>query len=122
MSEEAARLVQILQGAIETGVGIAEARAALVIHISRVERERDEARANYAFMVDKAAQREPTLDGYRELGARAADECAAALRADVLSVRPRLSELVSMDLIEDTGERRPNHRSGKPATVWRVKP
>lgn len=43
MSEEAARLVQILQGAIETGVGIAEARAALVIHISRIERERDEA-------------------------------------------------------------------------------
>jgi len=52
---------------------------------------------------------------------RTADECAAALRADVLSIRPRLSELVSMDLIEDTGDRRPNHRSGKPATVWRAK-
>jgi len=51
-----------------------------------------------------------------------ADECAAALHADVLSVRPRLSELVAQHLIEDAGQRRTNHRSGKPATVWRAKP
>jgi predicted RNase H-like HicB family nuclease len=41
----------------------AEARADLV-------KERDEARANYQFMVDRAADEK--LDGYRELAARAA--------------------------------------------------
>jgi len=45
--------------------------------IATTERERDEARANYAFMVKRAADQK--LDGYRELGARAA---AAEERAD----------------------------------------
>ena len=45
--------------------------------IATAERERDEARANYAFMVKRAADQK--LDGYRELGARAA---AAEERAD----------------------------------------
>lgn len=43
----------------------------------KAERERDEARANYAFMVERAADQK--LDGYRELGARAA---AAEERAE----------------------------------------
>ena len=43
----------------------------------KAERERDEARANYAFMVKRAADQK--LDGYRELGARAA---AAEERAE----------------------------------------
>jgi len=38
--------------------------------IQRLTKERDEARANYAFMVERAANEK--LDGYRELGARAA--------------------------------------------------
>jgi len=38
--------------------------------VERLTRERDEARANYAFMVERAADQR--LDGYRELGARAA--------------------------------------------------
>ena len=45
--------------------------------IATAERERDEARANYAFMVERAADQK--LDGYRELGARAA---AAEERAE----------------------------------------
>ena len=46
-------------------------------------RERDEARANYQFMVDRAANEK--LDGYRELGARAAaaENQADELRAEV---------------------------------------
>jgi len=40
--------------------------------IRRITKQRDEARANYAFMVERAADEK--LDGYRELGAR----CAAA--------------------------------------------
>ena len=47
-----------------------------------------------------------------------ADECAAALGETVLSVRPRLSELVKLRRIEDAGERRRNE-SGLSATVWR---
>lgn len=46
-----------------------------------------------------------------------ADECAAKLRESVLTIRPRLSELVRLCRIRDTGERRQN-ASGKRATVW----
>ncbi len=44
------------------------------------ERERDEARRNYQFMVDRAADQK--LDGYRELGARAAAAEERACSAD----------------------------------------
>jgi len=42
------------------------------LELENVTKESDEARANYAFMVERAA--DENLDGYRELGAR----CAAA--------------------------------------------
>ena len=44
-----------------------EARA----EVERITRERDEARANYQWMVERAAAAK--LDGYRELGQRAAE-------------------------------------------------
>lgn len=50
--------------------------------VERMTRERDEAQANYRFMVERAANEK--LDGYRELGARAAaaeNERDDALRA-----------------------------------------
>ena len=47
------------------------------------------------------------------------DECAAKLGIDILSIRPRFSELHRESLIEKTGERRPN-RSGLLACVWRA--
>jgi hypothetical protein len=50
--------------------------------VERLTRERDEARANYAFMVERAADQR--LDGYRELGARAA---AAENNADKLATQ-----------------------------------
>jgi hypothetical protein len=49
-----------------------------------------------------------------------ADEIADRLGESVLSVRPRISELARMNLIERTGERRHN-ASGMSAHVWRSK-
>jgi predicted transcriptional regulator len=51
---------------------------------------------------------------------RTADEVARRLNRSVLSVRPRVSELHELGLIEETGERRAN-ASGHKAAVWRVK-
>lgn len=48
-----------------------------------------------------------------------ADEVASRLDRNILSIRPRLSELRTKGLIRDTGERRTNI-SGKSATVWRA--
>ena len=49
-----------------------------------------------------------------------ADEVAADLGESVLSIRPRLSELVARGLIFPTEQRRAN-RSGRSAMVWRAK-
>ena len=69
------------------------------------------------------AVRAPTLRSrVLELLRRAdmtADECATALGASILSVRPRLSELEAKGLILETAVRRPN-ASGKMAIVWRA--
>lgn len=48
-----------------------------------------------------------------------ADECAAAMGKSILSIRPRLSELVRLGLIFDTGITRANE-SGVQASVWRA--
>lgn len=50
-----------------------------------------------------------------------ADEIASHLTLSILSIRPRISELFRLGLIEKTGERRLNE-SGNSAHVWRVKP
>ena len=47
-----------------------------------------------------------------------ADEIAYLLKYSILTVRPRVSELNKMELITDSGTRRPN-TSGRSATVWR---
>lgn len=47
-----------------------------------------------------------------------ADEVAAKIGRSILSIRPRLSELRTLEKIEDSGLRR-NNLSGKRATVWR---
>jgi predicted transcriptional regulator len=52
-------------------------------------------------------------------GPLTADECAAAMRCPILSIRPRLSELRELGKVEDSGERRFNS-SGKRAIVWRL--
>ena len=49
-----------------------------------------------------------------------ADEIAAQLDCHPLAMRPRISELRTYGLIVDSGRRRPNAISGKPAAVWTV--
>lgn len=49
-----------------------------------------------------------------------ADEVAGVLDESILSIRPRITELKEMGIVEDSGVRRLN-ASGKRATVWRVK-
>lgn len=67
--------------------------------------------------------RAPTLrDKVLELlkhDAMTADEAAAALGETVLSIRPRLSELVKLNQIYDTGLTSKND-SGHKATIWRA--
>jgi predicted ArsR family transcriptional regulator len=48
-----------------------------------------------------------------------ADEIAAALGEDRLAIRPRISELVAMGKIEDSGRRHKNE-SGARAAVWQL--
>lgn len=48
-----------------------------------------------------------------------ADECAEALKESVLSIRPRFTELLRENRIQDTGARRKN-ASGRSATVWKL--
>ena len=48
-----------------------------------------------------------------------ADECAERLHETPFSIRPRLSELLEMGKIEETGYRRINPTSGHSACVWR---
>jgi predicted ArsR family transcriptional regulator len=57
------------------------------------------------------------LSIHREL---TADEIAAHLKASVLTIRPRVTELVGARKIEDTGKRRKNE-SGRNAAVWKIR-
>lgn len=61
------------------------------------------------------------LDTLRGCGPLTADQCAAQLGIDRLSIRPRFSELAATGMIRDTGERRLN-ASHKRAIVWGLKP
>lgn len=54
-------------------------------------------------------------------GPMTADEAALKLGEDKLAVRPRFTELLRLERIAETGERRRND-SGKSADVWRAKP
>ena len=48
------------------------------------------------------------------------DECANYMEVDILSIRPRFTELKRLGLIEDTGERRLSN-NGKMQKCWRMK-
>ena len=64
--------------------------------------------------------RQMVLDALYSHGGLTADEAAGRLEKDILSIRPRFSELAALDLIANTGLKRPN-KSGKKAIVWAVK-
>jgi hypothetical protein len=79
---------------------------------------RDTAQAAAHAVAPKAPRlRELCLETLRAAGALTADECAARLGVDRLSVRPRFSELATTAKIIDTGQRRLN-ASNKRAIVW----
>src|SRR6202035_3462196 len=64
--------------------------------------------------------RDSVLTMLRLNGPMTADETAHMLHETVLTIRPRFSELLKLEKIERTGERRAN-ASGAKAAVWRVK-
>jgi len=64
----------------------------------------------------KALQRVVYAD-LRRHGDATADECAARLGMDILSIRPRFSELRRLGLVISTEARRPSSR-GVSSTVW----
>ncbi len=64
--------------------------------------------------------RDAVLALLREGYVLSADHIANVLKRDILSIRPRVSELHTMGLIEKTGGRRQN-RSGRTANIWRAK-
>ena len=86
--------------------------------IATTERERDEARANYAFMVKRAADQK--LDGYRELGARAAaaEERAERAERERDEARAELRRLALLGLERD--ERMNEALSGEADAVRRA--
>lgn len=77
-------------------------------------------RAAEAIKLKTPTLRDSVLSLMRD-AALTADECAALLNKSVLSVRPRLSELLAMGKIYDTGRTRKNE-SGISAVVWRALP
>lgn len=72
----------------------------------------------------KLRPKSPTLrDGVLTVlkrGCFTADEIAERMGKSILAVRPRVTELASSGVIEDTGARRKN-ASGQNATVWRLR-
>lgn len=63
--------------------------------------------------------REMVLRGLRRRGPSTPEEMALWLRVDLMSIRPRFSELSAKGLIRRTGQTRIS-RTGKRANVWEV--
>lgn len=61
--------------------------------------------------------RDNVRDAFLFFGPMTADEAAARIGLSILTVRPRVSELVKMGILHDTGERRRN-LSGHSAKVF----
>lgn len=85
----------------------------------KVEGTSAEAAAEMADEARKICDR--ILELMRHAGDLTTDEAAERLEIHFGSVRPRFSELKVKQQIEKTQLRRRNDRSGKYATVWRLK-
>jgi predicted ArsR family transcriptional regulator len=80
---------------------------------------RETSRAAAESVSNAACVRGKVLRAIRRLGDATADEVAAHLNIDRLTVRPRCSELSAMGKIIDSGVRRKNG-SGRNAIAWVV--
>jgi predicted ArsR family transcriptional regulator len=67
--------------------------------------------------VDAKTLQKLVVGALAQYGPMTADETAGKLGRNILSIRPRLSELRAQDRVRDTGERRPN-ASGRSAAVF----
>jgi predicted ArsR family transcriptional regulator len=83
--------------------------------------KREGASHDAAIQVKPKAQflRDRTLEVLKR-GDHTADEVAKILGEDKGNIRPRCSELVNLNEIEPTGERRPSS-TGTPQNVWRYR-
>lgn len=66
-----------------------------------------------------ASLQDRVVDCLRRHGPATADEVAERIGASILGIRPRMSELFDIGMIEKTEERRKN-ASGMSASVWRL--
>lgn len=85
---------------------------------------RGTAKAAAKSMENKAVPlRERAYAAFRKAGRNGAtaDEIAETIGSTILAVRPRVSELAAMGMLEDTLKRRANSGSGRHAIVWRAK-
>lgn len=62
--------------------------------------------------------RAAALDVLERSNGLTADEVAGRLGMSILSIRPRITELLKLGKIRDSGDRRRNPISGKRAIVW----
>lgn len=62
--------------------------------------------------------REKVRQWYADGNTGTADECAAALNENILSIRPRVSEFRERGFLVATGERRPSS-TGRSSHVWK---
>ena len=60
-----------------------------------------------------------TLRALSTLGGGSGEQISASLRLPITSIRPRLTELQEMELIEDTGRRHKN-QYGNGEIIWAV--
>ncbi|HEX8382434.1 MAG TPA: hypothetical protein VF592_03565 [Sphingomonas sp.] len=79
---------------------------------------RDTSRAAGASMASVSSSLQAkVLDLFERSNGMTADECAGRLGISILSIRPRVTELVRLGRLRDSGGRRANG-SGRSAIVW----
>lgn len=69
--------------------------------------------------IDAGTLRAIVLDAIERFGPMTADECAERLHMDRLSIRPRFTELKTMNMLSETGQRHRN-TSGRMAKVMGI--
>lgn len=68
-----------------------------------------------------AILREKLYTAFQRYGAMTADEACEVSGVSILAGRPRVSEMVRLGILMDTGTRRPSS-TGKTSAVWAIAP